>query len=311
MLTYYRSIGGKLHKVDTYMDGCWIDVQRPTTNELAKVSRESGLDLDYLRYPLDPDERSRFEREDGQLLIIMQTSYRLSEDSDIPFDTVPLGILHTDHCLVTVCAQENPVVRDIVSGLVKSVHTGKKNRLTLQLFLRNAQRFLIDVRHINKQVDRTEELLESSTQNKELLELLRLEKSLVYFMTALKANEAMMERVKRDRIFEMYEEDADLLDDVLIENLQAIEMVGIASNILTSMSGTFASVISNNVNQVVKLLTVTTILVAIPTLITGVFGMNVPIPLQEHLYMFGVVILIMVTVSGLLAYLFYRWRLFS
>jgi magnesium transporter len=310
VLTYYRSIGGKLNVCGSYSDGCWIDVQRPSAEELAIVSRETGIEIDYLSYPLDPDERSRFEREDGQLLIIMQTSYRLGEDSDIPFDTVPLGIMHTDHCLVTVCAQENPVIRDLVSGLMKTVHTAKKNRLTLQLFLRNAQRFLIDVRQINKQVDRTEDRLESSTQNKELLELLRLEKSLVYFMTALKANELMMERVKRDRIFEMYEEDADLLDDVLIENLQAIEMVGIASNILTSMSGTFASVINNNVNQVVKLLTVTTILVAIPTLITGIFGMNVPIPLQEHPYMFAVVIGIMVSVSGFLAFLFYKWRLF-
>ena len=310
MLTYYRSIGGKLNIVDKFTVGCWVDVQRPSAEELAVVSRETGIEIDYLSYPLDPDERSRFEREDGQLLIIMQTSYRLGEESDIPFDTVPLGIMHTDHCLVTVCAQENPVVRDIVSGLMKTVHTAKKNRLTLQLFLRNAQRFLIDVRQINKQVDRTEDRLESSTQNKELLELLRLEKSLVYFMTALKANELMMERVKRDRIMEMYEEDADLLDDVLIENLQAIEMVGIASNILTSMSGTFASVINNNVNQVVKLLTVTTILVAIPTLITGVFGMNVPIPLQEHPYMFVVVLVLMFGVSGLLAFLFYRWRLF-
>ena len=311
VLTYYRSIGGKLHRVETYVDGCWVDVQKPSAEELAIVSRETGLELDYLSYPLDLDERSRFEREDNQLLIIMQTSYRLGEDSDIPFDTVPLGIMHTDHCLVTVCAQENPVVRDIVSGLMKTVHTAKKNRLTLQLFLRNAQRFLIDVRQINKQVDRAEDRLESSTRNRELLDLLRLEKSLVYFMTALKANELMMERVKRDRIFEMYEEDADLLDDVLIENLQAIEMVGIASNILTSMSGTFASVINNNVNQVVKLLTVTTILVAIPTLITGIFGMNVPIPFQTHPYMFGVVIFLMVAVSGVLAFLFNKWRLFS
>jgi magnesium transporter len=310
VLTYYRSIGGKLNVADKYTDGCWIDVAAPTAEELARVSRETGLELDYLRYPLDPDERSRFEREDNQLLIIMQTSYHLGEDSDIPYDTVPLGILHTDHCLVTVCAQENPVIRDLVSGLVRSVSTAKKNRLTMQLFLRSAQRFLIDVRHINKQVDRTEDRLESSTRNKELLELLKLEKSLVYFMTALKANELMMERVKRDRIFEMYEEDADLLDDVLIENLQAIEMVGIASNILTSMSGTFASVISNNVNQVVKLLTVTTILVAIPTLITGIFGMNVPIPFQARPFMFAFVITLMVSVSGLLAYLFYRWRLF-
>ena len=310
MLTYYRSVGGKLTSLDQYSDGCWIDALDPSPEELARVARETGLHLDYLSYPLDPDERSRFEREDNQLLIIMQTSYRLGEDSDIPYDTVPLGILHNDHCLVTVCAQPNPVVRDVVSGLVRQVSTAKKNRLTLQLFLRNAQRFLIDVRHINKQVDRTEDKLENSTQNQELLELLKLEKSLVYFMTGLRANEAMMERVKRDRIFEMYEEDQDLLDDVLIENLQAIEMVGIASNILTSMAGAFASIISNNVNQVVKFLTITTILVAIPTLITSIFGMNVPLPWQDQPWMTWVVLGSAVGLTGLALWMFRRLNVF-
>ncbi len=297
MLTYYRSIGGKLTTLNHYTDGCWIDAQAPSSEELARVARETGFDLDYLSYPLDPDERSRFERDENQLVIIMQTSYRLGEDSDIPYDTVPLGILHNDHCLVTVCSMPNPVVRDVVSGMVRQVSTAKRNRLTLQLFLRNAQRFLIDVRHINKQVDRVEDKLENSTRNEELLELLKLEKSLVYFMTGLRANEAMMERVKRDRIFEMYEEDQDLLDDVLIENLQAIEMVGIASNILTSMAGTFASIISNNVNQVMKVLTTTTILVAIPTLISGIFGMNVPLPFQDRWWMTLVVMGLAVSLS--------------
>lgn len=275
MLTYYRSIGGKLNVMDGYIDGCWIDAADPTPEELARVSRETGLELDYLKYPLDPDERSRFERDEGQLLIIMQTSYRLPEDSDIPYDTVPLGILHNDHCLVTVCAiTENPVVKDVVSGFVRRVSTGKRNRLTLQLFLRNAQRFLIDVRQINKRVDAIEDRMETSTQNRELLDLLKLEKSLVYFMTGLKANEAMMERVKRDRIFEMYEDDSDLLDDVLIENLQAIEMATIASNILTSMAGAFASVINNNVNQVVKTLTVVSAIFLPLTFMAGIWGMN-------------------------------------
>ncbi|MEW6421724.1 MAG: magnesium transporter CorA family protein [Deinococcota bacterium] len=310
MLTYYRSVGGKLQVVEGYTDGCWINVTAPTAEELARVSRDTGLDLDYLSYPLDPDERSRFEREDGQLLIIMQTSYRLGEESDIPYDTVPLGILHTDHCLVTVCATENPVVNDVVSGLVRRVSTAKKNRLTLQLFLRNAQRFLIDVRQINKQVERIEDRMETATRNKELMDLLKLEKSLVYFITGLKANEAMMERVKRDRIFEMYEEDSELLDDVLIENLQAIEMANIASNILTSMAAAFASIINNNVNQVVKVLTVTTILVAIPTLVTSIFGMNVPLPFQQNPEGMWIVLGIATLLSAVLGLLFYRWRVF-
>lgn len=312
MLTYYRSIGGKLTTIGEYTDGCWINAAAPTPEELARVSRETGLDLDYLSYPLDPDERSRFERDEGQLLIIMQTSYRLPEDSDILYDTVPLGILHTDHCLVTVCAlEENPVVKDVLSGLVRRVSTVKKNRLTLQMFLRNAQRFLIDVRQINKRVDAIEDKLENAQQNRELLDLLKLEKSLVYFLTGLKANEAMMERVKRDRIFEMYEEDAELLDDVLIENLQAIEMATIASNILTSMAGAFGSIISNNVNQVVKVLTVTTILVAIPTLVSGFFGMNVNgLPFHENPYGFWMVMIVALTIASLIAWLFYKWKVF-
>lgn len=307
MLTYYRSVGGKLQVVEGYTDGCWINATAPTAEELARVSRDTGLDLDYLSYPLDPDERSRFEREDGQLLIIMQTSYRLGEDSDIPYDTVPLGILHTDHCLVTVCATENPVVNDVVSGLVRRVSTAKKNRLTLQLFLRNAQRFLIDVRQINKQVERIEDRMETATRNKELMDLLKLEKSLVYFITGLKANEAMMERVKRDRIFEMYEEDSDLLDDVLIENLQAIEMATIASNILTSMAGAFASVINNNVNQVVKTLTVVSAIFLPLTFMAGIWGMNFEyMPELSWRYGYALALGSMALVAGTMIWLFRR-----
>lgn len=275
MITYYQSIGGKLNILDEYKSGCWVNISDPTPEELIYVSNETGLELEYLQYPLDPDERSRFEKEDGQIMIIMQTSYRLPEDSDIPYDTVPLGILHTNDCIVTVCTlPENPVIKDIVHGLIKRVNTNKKNRLTLQFFLRNAQRFLIDIRQINKKVEFVEDTLENSQHNKELLELLKIEKSLVYFITGLKANEAMMERVKRELIFKLYEEDMELLDDVLIENLQAIEMASIASNILTSMASAFASVISNNVNQVVKTLTVVSAIFLPLTFLAGIWGMN-------------------------------------
>ncbi|WP_261664531.1 magnesium transporter CorA family protein [Deinococcus sp. Marseille-Q6407] len=274
MLTYYRSVGGRLTTIDGYTDGCWINATDPTIEELARISRETGLDIDVLSYPLDPDERSRFEREDGELLVIMQTSYRLPEDSDIPYDTVPLGILHTDHCLVTICAIENPLIRDVVSGFVRRISTSKKNRLTLQLFLRNAQRFLIDIRQINRDVEQIEDRLENSTRNEELLDLLNFEKSMVYFITGLRANEAMMERAKRDRIFQTYEDDAELLDDVLIENLQAIEMATITSNILGSMMGAFGSVISNNVNQVMKTLTVVSAIFLPLTFMAGIWGMN-------------------------------------
>ena len=310
MLTYYRSIGGKLTVIDEYMDGCWINAVSPSPEELARVSRETDLSLELLQYPLDPDERSRFEREDSHLLIVLQTSQRLNEDADVPYDIIPLGILHTDHCIVTVSAQDNQVLRDVTGGLVRQVRTAKKNRLTLQIFLRAAQRFLIDLRRIDKQIDTVEDRLERATRNRELLDLLRLEKSLVYFKTALKANELMMARLKREHLFDLYEDDQDLLEDVLIENLQAIEMTDISTSILTRMMSTFASVISNNVNAVVKLLTTATILVAIPTLVTSIFGMNVPLPFQNETEALWIVLMIAFGISGMLALLFWRWRVF-
>ncbi|MBB6098820.1 magnesium transporter [Deinobacterium chartae] len=310
MLEFYRSIGGKLTRQDGYVDNGWINAVAPTPAELQYLHTAFGIPQDYLSYPLDLDERPRFEKEDGFTLIVMQTSYPLGEHSDIPYDTIPLGIIHAEHCIVTICTMPNPVIEEIKRGTLRHVSTAKKNRFTLQIFLRTAQRYLIDLRRIDKQVDAVEDRLENSTRNRELLELLKLEKSLVYFKTALKANELMMERIKRDRVFEMYPDDQDLLDDVLIENLQAIEMTDITTNILTSMMGAFASVISNNVNAVVKLLTTTTILIAIPTLITSVFGMNVPLPWQESPTGMLWVLAIAFGLSGTMAFLFWRWKWF-
>lgn len=310
MIEYFRSLGGKLVRIDHFIEGCWINVVEPSTEELEHLSREYGIPMDYLSAPLDLDERPHFEKEDGIISIVMQTSYPLGEHSDIPYDTIPLGIVHTDHCILTLCPMENPVLREIKNGRLRHVSTAKKNRFTLQIFLRAAQRFLVDLRQINKQVDLVEDRLETSTRNKELLDLLKLEKSLVYFKTAVKANELMMERVKRDRVFEMYPDDQELLNDVIVENLQAIEMTDITTNILTSMMGTFASVISNNVNAVVRLLTTTTILLAIPTLVSSVFGMNVPLPWHNDPKAFFWVMGLALGLSGLVAMAFWRLKWF-
>lgn len=310
MLEYYRSVGGKLESINSYVLGCWINIVDPTPQELNFVHRVYQVPLDYLNAPLDLDERPRFEKDDGFALIIMQTSFPLPESSDLPYDTLPLGIIHTEQCVLTICTQENPVLEEIKNGRLRYVSTAKRNRFTLQIFLRTAQRFLIDLRQINKKVDSVESSLQHSTRNKELLELLRLEKSLVYFKTAVKANELMMERVKRDRVFEMYPDDQELLDDVIIENLQAIEMTDITTNIVASMTGTFASIISNNVNGVMKVLTITTILLAVPTLISGVYGMNVPLPGQHDPLAFRWVIGGAVSMSAFLAILFWRLKFF-
>ena len=300
MIEYYRSVRGAVTRLGDYAPGCWVNVVAPTPDELTYLTEQRGVPLDYLLYSLDLDERPRFERDDEYVLIVMQTSFSFGGEADVPFDTLPLGIIHTPSALVTVSTAQNPVLEEFKSGRIRNVSTVKRNRFTMQIFLRVAQRYLIDLKQINRQVDAIETRLETSTRNRELLGLLRFEKSLVYFKTALKANELMMERIRRDRVFEMYPDDHDLFEDVLIENLQAIEMTDIATTILVSMMGAFASVISNNVNAVVKVLTVATIMVAIPTWITGVFGMNVSLPLQERPWAFTLVIVLCLVSSAAL-----------
>ena len=303
MIEYYRSVRGAVTRSEDYAPGCWVNVVAPTPDELTYLTEQRGVPLDYLLYSLDLDERPRFERDDEYVLIVMQTSFSFGGEADVPFDTLPLGIIHTPSALVTVSTAQNPVLEEFKSGRIRNVSTVKRNRFTMQIFLRVAQRYLIDLKQINRQVDAIETRLETSTRNRELLGLLRFEKSLVYFKTALKANELMMERIRRDRVFEMYPDDHDLFEDVLIENLQAIEMTDIATTILVSMMGAFASVISNNVNAVVKVLTVATIMVAIPTWITGVFGMNVPLPIAERPWAFALIIgLCLVSAGALLVW---------
>lgn len=307
MIEYFRGFSGAVKRLESYQVGCWVNVVAPTREELTMLADKHGVPMDYMLYSLDVDERPRFERDGSDILIVMQTSVALGRDADIPFDTIPLGIIHTKEAIFTISTVENPVLEEFQEGRIRSVSTVKRNRFTLQIFLRVAQRYLIDLKQINREVDAIETKLETATKNEELLGLLRYEKCLVYFTTALKANELMMERIRRDRVFEMYEGDQALFEDVLIENLQAIEMTEIATNILVSMMGAFASVISNNVNEFVKVLTVVTILVAIPTWITGVFGMNVPLPLAESPIGFAFIISLCLLTAVLLL-LWFRLR---
>jgi magnesium transporter len=290
MIEYFRSSNGKLVRVPEFQPGSWVNVCAPSPHEIEHLHDELDIPLDYLNDPLDVDERPRYEHEDGVSLIVLQTPYSLGENSDIPYDTQTLGIVHTSKAVLTISAAENAVLRDIKNGVVRNVSTVKRNRFTLQVFLRTAHRYLIDLKHLNRMIDATEDRLETSTRNRELIELLKQEKSLVYFMTALRGNELMMERIKRERLFEMYPDDQDLLNDVLVENLQAIEMTDVVSKILPSMTETFAGVIANNLNVVMKFLASVTIIVSLPVLVASFYGMNVALPLQGSPYAFLVVV---------------------
>ncbi len=305
MITIYKNQDNKLTLLEKPSPGCWIKTINPTPDEIEQL-QAIGIPNDYITYPLDLDERSRSERENGELLIILRIPHFQGETSDIPYITMPLGIIVTEQYLVTVCKYENDLLHEFASGKVKGLVTAKRLRFVLMLLLHTAGKFLTYLRQINKVVDKLEDQLQESTRNREVLELLKYQKSLTYFTTALKSNELMMERLQRSQLFRTYPEDEDLLDDVLTENQQAIEMTNISSNILSSMMDAFASIISNNLNSVMKLLASITIVLSVPTMIASFYGMNVNLPFESHPNAFLITMGLSFAISSTVVYIFWK-----
>ena len=281
MITIYANRENGLARQSELTGSSWLNVIDPAPDEIARL-QELGIYPDFITYPLDLDEQARMEREDGQILIVLRIPCYQGEAADIPYITIPLGIILTEKLVITICKRDNEILQAFTSGRVRDLAPGKKYRFVLRLLLRTAQTYLANLREINKVVEVLEDRLQMSMRNKEVLDLLKYQKSLTYFTTALKANDLLVERLQRIQIFKTYPEDEDLLEDVLIENKQAIEMTNIASNILSSMMDAFASIISNNLNVVMKFLTSVTIVLSIPTIIFGYYGMNVTLPMMEH-----------------------------
>jgi magnesium transporter len=291
MITIYKSIDSRLATISEPAPGCWINATNPSSTEINHLC-SLGIPADYLTYPLDVDERARTEREQGDLLIVLRVPDFQGIQSDVPYTTLPLGIILSGDYLVTVCKRDNPILMDFASGKVRNLNTAKRQRFILKLLLATANKFLAYLREITKVVDALEDQLQRSTRNREVLELLKYQKSLTYFTTALKSNELMMERLHRSRLFNAFPEDEDLLEDVITENQQAIEMTNIQSNILSSMMDAFASIISNNLNSVMKFLASITIVLSLPTMIASFYGMNVALPLMDHPMAFWLTLLL-------------------
>lgn len=278
MISIMKSTDIGLEKMQEVTSDSWINVVEPNAQEI-KMLTDLGIPQDFITYPLDIDERSRAEREDdGTLLIVLRVPCFQGTNVDIPYITMPLGIILKDDYLITVCRIQHEIIRRFTEGVERNFNTQKRNRFLLQIMLKSASKYLSDVRKIDKTVETLEDQLEKSMQNKGVLELLKYKKSLVYFTTALVANEAMIERLHRSQDLTMYAEDEDLLEDVMTEYQQAIQMTNISHDILTSMMSSFASIISNNLNAVMKFLASVTIVLSIPSIVSGYFGMNVPLP---------------------------------
>ena len=300
LLSIHKTINGKMTKLDAVRDGCWVNLTYPSEDELNTVAVTLGVEPTFLRAALDEEETSRIDTEEGQTLIIIDAP-SVEKDDAVVYSTLPLGIIVTEKHIITVCLKETSILKDFQDGLVRNADTQKRTQFILYMLLQVAKRFLQYLKQIDKIYNYMERQLYKSQRNKELIQLLDLEKSLVYFNTSLKANEVTLEKILRGRIITLYEEDHDLLEDVLIEVRQAIEMANIYSSIISGMMDAFASVISNNLNVIMKVLTSITILLTIPNIFFSFYGMNVAnLPLDQFWWFPLVLSLGVIVVTGVI-----------
>ncbi len=291
MVKFYKTSEGRICEIDKQEVGCWINVINPEDEEMEEITALTGIEMDFLKAALDDEESSRIEVEDnGHILLIIDIPIAEKDGDSIIYNTIPLAFILIEKYIVTVCLKENTIIKEFASGMMKNVNVKMRTRFVLQVFYKVASRYLQYLQQIDKRSSDIENVLHKSMKNQELIQLFDLKKSLVYFTTSLRANELVMRKVARGRIITLYEEDEDLLDDVIIEIQQAIEMANIYSNILSGTMDAFGSIISNNLNSVMKLLASITIVMTIPTIVASIYGMNVQgLPLAQF-WWFPVVI---------------------
>jgi len=296
-----------------FKKGNWINMIDPTEEEIKKVCSKLKIGQNFIKYSLDYEEKARIdtEEDDNTTLFIIDVPIIEKENNEQVYSTMPLGmIVVRDDYFITVSLKSNKVI----SGLEKlknNVITYKKSRMILQIFYKNAELYLRYLKKINKETEIAESVLKNSLKNKELLKMLSLEKSLVYFTTSLKANEVVMEKTLRGKVIKLYDEDEDILEDSIIENKQAIEMSKIYSDILNGTMDAYASIISNNLNSVMKVLTIITIILSIPTIIGSFWGMNVSVPFAQNSYGFYIVIGISLLICLITYFIFKKRNMLS
>ena len=316
MLKIYRSNCTHLYELtfQTLEKGAWFNLINPTPEELERVASVTGSPLDFLKAALDEEERSRIELDENHMLVITNIPVTRGHDS---YDALPLGIVLTPEYIITVCLEANEILADFNPDNPRVFSTFKKTRFLFQILYKSATLFLRYLKQINRRTDEIERYLRRSMQNEEIFQLLELQKGLTYFAASLRSNGIVLEKLLRLRstsqvqhLIKMYEEDEDLLEDVIIENKQAIEMVEMYSRILNGMMDTFTSIISNNLNRVMKFLASMTIILAIPTMVSSFMGMNVDIPLGGTTGGFAATLLFAAAVTALSAFGLWRKGMF-
>lgn len=315
MLEIFKTTeSGELLQLDKIEKDCWISLTAPSPEEIEEVARLTGVETDALRAALDEEERARIELEDNYHLILVDSpeieTEMVDEVERKRYITMPLAIITAKDIVITVTLRSTPILQYFKTGRIRDFYTHKKTRFILLVFYKVATVYLQYLRVINRESERLEDKLKESQRNLEIMEMHELEKALVYFTTAIRSNETVFEKLLKTEKVKRYPEDEDLLEDVIIENRQALEMANIYSGILNSTMDTFSSVISNNLNGVMKALATVTIVMSIPTMIASFYGMNVPLPGQNQPYGFLVVLGMAGLIASIVAIIFRKKDLF-
>lgn len=285
-VTVKEKMVNHLERVDDIMDDCWINMYSPTEDELHRVETALNIPSEFLRYPLDEEERPRIDLDDdtGDVLILIDIPYVRKEGKAVRYETAPLGIIITKRHILTVSLRDTTVFDQFTNNRVRDFIVNFRTRFAIQILLAGAKDYLKLLRYIDKTLDASERELEKSISNKDLYKHLELGKSLIYFSTSLKSNEAVLEKLMRGRVVKQYEDDEDLLEDVIIEYKQAREMADIYASIVNGGMDAYASIINNNMNVIMKIMTAATIVLSVPTVITSFFGQNAPMPWDDGFF---------------------------
>ena len=289
MVKLFHWENGGLKKVEDLTGSCWINLADPSTEEIQRVENMTGIPHEFITDPLDKDERPRLEIDGDITQLIIHVPYHESgSENPIPFHTLPLGIVLTRSNVVTICNRQTSVTSTFLDQIRRVCPPEDQFRFAFQILWHSAILYLRYLRDIRQRADMVEQDLHESISNEALMRLLNIEKSLVYFTTSLKANDILIGRLEHTRQLDIPDKDLDVLEDVAVEYRQALEMATIHSNILTGTLDTFASIISNNLNNVMKYLTSITVVLMLPTLVTSIYGMNIRLPLEENPHAFPI-----------------------
>jgi magnesium transporter len=312
MIQYFKNINHTTVAIQKPENNSWVNVLPPLKQEeFSELSESLDIPLDFLTDSLDIDERSRFEEEDNVKLLVIKTPTENNSfnDSDAYYITIPMVVILTHNQIVTVNSFDNGAIKKFLNTF-QNRQTEKRNMMVLKIFEKIIQNYLEVLKEINVRRNLLEQKLYESNRNEQLLQMMRIQKSLVYFVTALRSNELLLMKIARTNFLALNEEEKEILDDLIVDNSQALEMANIYTNILSSTLDAFASIIANNQNEVLKRLSVITIVLTFPVLVASIYGMNVPIPYSSSPYAFYIPVFLSLLISLVIGWFFLKRKIF-